>query len=255
MICKKCNTSMNKNGTRNGNQRWKCPVCDYEKISDNKENILVIPDLHIPFEHKNALRFVSDLKSQYHCTKTIQIGDIVDQYGFSRYPRDPDSVTTRDEVVESRSKIQEWASEFPELIITTGNHCKRIHKRLYEIGIPHDLVLKTVSEIYDMPKKWKWVSEHEENNIMFIHGSKSGPYAHINTAKDFRQSVVIGHTHSTLAVDYMSGFNDRIFGANTGCLIDQNEYAFFYARELTRRPVLGAMVLINGTLPLTIPMK
>jgi len=255
MICNKCSTLMAKNGTRNGKQRYKCSVCGYEKEILITNNILVIPDLHIPFEHSNALKFCSDLKKEYDCSTIIQIGDIADQYGFSRYARDPDALTTREEVKLAITKISEWAQEFPDLTITIGNHCRRIQKRLYEIGIPSDIVLKTINEIFGMPKTWKWVSEKTINNITYLHGSKAGEYAHVNTAKAYRNSVVIGHTHSTLGVDWTAGIHDKIFGANCGCLIDQAKYAFYYAREMTRRPTLGAIIVLNGKYPLTIPME
>jgi metallophosphoesterase superfamily enzyme len=256
MKCNLCGLgAMVKNGTRNGKQRYRCTSCSHEQTQKNNENILVIPDLHIPFEHPKALKFVSDIKKEYDCKKIIQIGDLTDQYCFSRYVHDPDSMKTRDEIKISKKKIRSWVKEFPELIITTGNHCVRIQKRIREIGIPPDVVLHTINDIFDMPKTWIWIPEYTYQNITYLHGCKTGEYAHINTAKDYRHSVVIGHTHATLGVSWATGINDKIFGANCGCLIDPNTYAFYYAREMTRRPTLGCIVMLNGKIPLPIPME
>lgn len=254
MNCNRCNNKMNKNGTRNSRQRYKCR-CGYEKEELLSSNILVIPDLHIPFEHEEALRFCSDLKKEFCCSTVIQLGDITDQYCFSRYARDPDSLSTRDEVASAQIKIGEWADEFPELHITKGNHCARLSKRLYEIGIPSDIVLNTLNNIFGMPDTWKWYNELKINNILYMHGHKAGELAHLNTAKGYRMSTVIGHSHSTLAVQYTQGHNDKIFGVNAGCLIDQNKYSFFYAKELMSRPMLGAVVMLDGITPLCIPME
>lgn len=255
MKCKKCNSEMSRNGKRKGKQRYKCPQCKYEKEESLSSNILCIPDLHIPFEHTNALRFVSDLKREYNCGTVIQLGDITDQYCFSRYLRDPDALSVREEVKRARASIKDWAIEFPEMMITRGNHCARLHKRLYEIGIPSDVVLQTTNDIFGMPKKWTWHGEVTINDITYMHGFKSGEMAHVATARSYRNSVVIGHTHSSLAVQYLNGRSNRIFGANAGCLVDQESYAFIYAREAVNKSVLGAIVMIDGIHPIAIPME
>lgn len=252
MKCTRCNTTMSKNGKRDNKQRWKCK-CGYEKIET--DNVLVISDLHLPFEHDKALRFCSDLKNEYKCTTIIQIGDIVDQYCFSRYLRDPDALSTREEIKLARLAVKEWSQEFPEIQITTGNHCRRLRKRLYEIGIPSDIVLKTLNEIFGMPEEWTWHNEVRIDDVTYMHGASSGEFAHINTAKDYRGNVVIGHSHSVLGVDYMTGINDRIWGLNCGCLIDKDKYSFAYAREMYRKPVLGTAVIIDGKFPICIPMN
>lgn len=255
MICNRCKSEMSKNGKRNNKQRYKCKSCNYEKEETIPSNILVIPDLHFPFEHKKALRFCGDLKKEFSCDTVIQLGDLTDQYCFSRYTRDPDAMSARQEIQEVKTRVSEWASVFPEMIITSGNHESRIFKRIYEIGIPPDIVLNTINHIFDMPKEWKYCDNITLNNITYMHGNRSGEYAHVNTAKAFRNSTVIAHTHSTLGVQYMSGINDTIFGANCGCLIDDKKYAFFYAKELVRRPVLGAIVMLDGKTPLIVPLE
>lgn len=210
-------------------------------------NILHIPDLHIPFHHKNALRFVCRVRDKYDINKVILGGDVFDQYTMSRYGKDPDSLTANQEFDLAKKEVKRWVKEFPDVDITIGNHDIRLHKRLYEIGIPSKLLYKTFNELWDLPNSWKWKNEIIYNNIMFIHGVKTGPNAHILTAKDYRQSVVMCHTHSTLGVSFLSGPNDTIFAMNSGCLIDDKSLAFRYAKEFTTRPTLGCGIILNGT--------
>jgi predicted phosphodiesterase len=219
-------------------------------------NVLVISDLHAPFNHRNALRFLSDVKKEYKCDTIVSIGDLVDEYNLSRYSRDPDAMTTRQEFSKTKAVIAEFVSEFPKMICVTGNHDIRILKKLKEANIPPQMLFSTFNQLWDMPKEWKWVDRVKLHGVYYTHGFKTGPYAHMNTAKEMMTSVVMGHTHSTGAVQYMSSFDGNIFGMNVGCLIDDKQYAFNYASEMTRRPVIGCgVVLNNGKLPLFISMK
>ena len=209
-------------------------------------NILHIPDLHIPYQHKNALRFACRIRDKYKINKVIFGGDVFDQYSMSRYGKDPDALTANKEFDLAKKEVTRWVHEFPVADITTGNHDIRLHKRLVEIGIPPKLLIKTFNGLWDLPDTWKWGFDKEVDNIRFIHGVKSGQNAHYLTAKDYRQSVVLCHTHSTLGINHMAGPRDSIFAMNTGCLIDDKSLAFSYAKDFTSRPVLGCGVIING---------
>ena len=82
--------------------------------------------------------------------------------------------------------------------------------------------------------------------MRFTHGTGlSGERAHIKAAEQGRQSTVIGHTHSTLACNYLVSERDRIFAVNCGCGIDRKSYAFEYGRELLRKPALGCAVITD----------
>lgn len=218
-----------------------------------KENVLVISDLHLPFTHKKALSFCKSVYEKYNCKKVINLGDIVDSYCFSKYTRDPDAMRARDEVIKAQYQISKWADVFPEMIICRGNHDLRLAKRLIEIGIPVSLVTKNLSQIFEMSDGWKWVNDYTYRDVLYTHGSKTGMYAHVNTAKDMRCSVVMGHTHKA-GIHYLDGFNNTIFGACAGCLIDQETYAFAYAKDMTSRPSIGCMVVLEGKIPVFIRM-
>lgn len=208
--------------------------------------VLVIPDLHIPFVHKKALDFCCRLRDKYKCDTIVQLGDLFDQYAVSRYPKDPDAMTTREEFTKSNIIASRWVKEFPKMTITIGNHCVRLFKRIRDAGIPSNMLIKSFNTLWNLPDTWKWVDRFKKDGVTFIHGAKSGEYAHANTARDNRCNTVIGHTHSTGGVHYTSSFENTIFGMNCGCLIDDKTYAFAYANELTRRPVLGAGIVIDG---------
>lgn len=216
----------------------------------NKHSVLIIPDLHIPFEDDDALGFCKDIYKKYNCSEVIQIGDLFDQYCFSSYIKNPEASLT-EEMVIAREKIKKWYSTFPRITITLGNHCIRIYKRAKEIGIPCSM-LKSLNEIFNLPKTWVFKNETNVNDIKIFHGFRAGDNAALLIAKNLRKSVIVGHNHSALSIQYLSGDN-YIFGVCCGALINIKSYAFEYAKDLLKPPMSGCCVLIDKRFPVIIP--
>jgi hypothetical protein len=79
--------------------------------------------------------------------------------------------------------------------------------------------------------------------------------AAINAARENRQSTVIGHLHTVCNVRYLASYKDLIFGVSVGCGIDHEKYAFAYGKQNTRKPVVACAVILDGKLPINIPMS
>ena len=43
-----------------------------------KSRVLVIGDIHLPFERKDYLQFCKDTYKEYQCNRVVFIGDIID---------------------------------------------------------------------------------------------------------------------------------------------------------------------------------
>jgi predicted phosphodiesterase len=218
-----------------------------------KGPILVIPDLHMPFAHKDHIRFLAGLKAEYEPSLVIQLGDIVDQHTLGRWSPELDSKGANEELAAARVQLKKLAKLFPEMQLTFGNHDTRVLKRFKDMRIPGEF-LKGIHAVYGMPDTWKFHDMLEVNGILFFHGDGfSGKDAALRAAERYRQSCVIGHTHSYAGVQYSAGPRDRIFGANSGCLIDQKALAFQYAKNTPSKGVLGATIIEDGV-PFFLPM-
>ena len=53
----------------------------------------VLPDIHFPFQDKNALKVALDLINYVKPSVIIQVGDLVDCYSISRFSKDPDRIS------------------------------------------------------------------------------------------------------------------------------------------------------------------
>jgi len=66
-------------------------------------------------------------------------------------------------------------------------------------------------------------------------------------------SCVVGHFHSAAGVKYLVNPLHRMFGMDTGCLIDDKAMAFAYGLRTKIRSMLSVGIIIDGV-PQVIPM-
>ncbi len=210
-----------------------------------KPNIGIIADTHIPFERIDYLNFCVSIFDRCKCKIIVHIGDLVDFHAISFHEHNPNGRSPLDEMEEADKHLKRWFDAFPEVYLCRGNHDRLPERKALYCGLP-DRIIKSFREIWKFPLGWQDAFSWEFYGVRFIHGTGfSGQYAHIRAAEQNRQSTVIGHTHSTLATNYLVSEKDRIFAVNCGCGLDRNTYAFEYGRFLPKKPVLGCAVVTD----------
>lgn len=215
--------------------------------------ILVIPDLHCPFEHPDAFSFLKKLKRLIKPDEFICLGDEIDAHSFSRWVSDPDGYSPGHELDRALISMKKLYEIFPEMKVCTSNHTVRPLKKAIEVGLPRKF-FKGYSEFLEAPAGWSWRDRWILDDILFEHGEGvSGAHAHLKAARANMQSTVIGHVHAHAGFQYLSSHEKLIFGFNAGCLINPETYAFDYGKKLRDKPILGAAVILDGV-PQFIPM-
>jgi predicted phosphodiesterase len=216
--------------------------------------VLVISDLHVPFTHPKYLDFIRRIKKNYKPDETVFIGDIMDFYAFSRYDQDPDSLSPGDELKKAKEALKPWFNLFPKAYACIGNHDVRLSKKAVRAGIPV-AAFKPFNELLGCPDGWEWQDSWDIDGVQYIHGDAfGGKYAHVRAAETHRMSTVVGHSHHSAGIVYLDGAKGLIFGANVGCGIDTDAYAFAYARKNPYKPVLACGIIRDGKYPQVIPM-
>lgn len=221
-----------------------------------KDHVLVIGDTHLPWEHPNYLEFCLQIQNRVKCGTVVHIGDLVDNHSMSlKYNADADLHSPKDEIEKAREHLKDWFKAFPRVFLCLGNHDRRVDLKGRHVGLPSE-VFKPFREIWDLPKDWKDAFSWNIDGVVYQHGTGlSGDQAHIKAASLNRMSTVIGHTHSTGAINYLVSNKDRIFGMNVGCGIGEG-LAFEYGRDFLKKPVLGAGVVTdNGKYCQFFPME
>jgi metallophosphoesterase superfamily enzyme len=217
----------------------------------NKSNVLVIPDLHLPFT-LDILPFFKKVQRQYDCGTVVLIGDIFDLHSVSRFPANPDGMSPGEELLLARKMLKPYIIAFPTAYICKGNHDLRITRKATANQLS-EYFIRDLQEILEAPKGWKFVDHIILDNVLYTHGSVGDSF---KRAKESRISTVSGHLHSVSFVQYSTSIKDTIFGMNVGAAIDPESYAAAYAKDMPKRPIVNCgVVLDKGTLPLLIPYK
>lgn len=221
----------------------------------NPNNVIVIGDPHEPFCKEGYLEFCRTMQEKYDCGTVVHIGDAVDNHAISYHEKDVSGMSAGNEFNLAKAKMKRWYKTFPEVKVCIGNHDALPFRKIFTAGLPKEW-LKSYSELLESPKGWNWDFTHLVNGVIYQHGTgMSGEMAAVNAARENRQSTVIGHLHTVCNTRYLASYKDLIFGVTVGCGIDHKAYAFAYGKEQTRKPVVACAVILDGRIPINIPME
>ena len=221
-----------------------------------KDHVVVFSCPHIPFEHRNYLEFILEIKKRFNCGTAICTGDLVDNHAINFWEHDPDGRSPKDEMQEADKHLKTWFKALPELHITLGNHDVMVDRKNRHVGLPKRC-FQSFRNIWNLPKKWETSYETTIDGVKYTHGTGySGKYPHIQASFDNRQSTVIGHIHSVAGVEWSANSKDCIFGMAVGCGIDHKQYTFAYNKNFRRKPILSCgLVTDEGRYAQVIPMQ
>lgn len=108
----------------------------YENLTTKERRILVIGDIHAPFELKGYFEFCKETYSKYNCNQVIFIGDIIDNHYSSFHVSDPDGMGGGDELDYAINDISKWVEAFPVADVLIGNHDRIIMRKAFDSQIP-----------------------------------------------------------------------------------------------------------------------
>ena len=209
-------------------------------------SILCISDTQFPFHHRDTFPFLKAVKKKYKPELVIHQGDEVDFHALGRWSVNPDGYSAGMELDLALEAMRELYTLFPKVRVCTSNHTVRPLKKMFDSGIPRKFI-RDYHEFLEAPKGWSWADRWVFDDIIFEHGENvSGPNAALNAAKQNMRSTSIGHQHSYGGVKYYATHDKVIFGMNTGCLIDTEQYAFAYGKKMRVKPTLGCGIILSG---------
>lgn len=220
--------------------------------------ILVLGDIHFPFHNKRALKEVLLTIKNEKPTHVVQIGDLYDQYSFSRFTRknlerpEDEMRRGREDAVDMWNNICRNVPNSKKYQIL-GNHDVRLIKRVQErLPEAQELVKKSVMELY----RFKGVQTIEDDrsilkigDIAFHHGYLSKLGDHM---KYLSQKTVVGHSHIG-GVIFEQRAGKIIWELNAGYLADETAEPLRYRPTKTSKWTLGYALITNGN-PQFIPL-
>ena len=217
------------------------------------KSILVISDLHCPYEHPDAVRFLKACKDKYKPDTIVCIGDEADFHALSYHESNPDLLSAGDELQKAVEHLKPIYKLFPKTIVIESNHGSMVLRKALTGGIP-SRAIRSYNEVLIAPKGWTWVPEiilqTELGPVYFCHGKSPTPG---KLASQYGMSTVEGHYHEKSQFHYIGTPERLMFGLHTGCLANDKSLALQYNKINPKRPIVSIAVIINGV-PQIVPM-
>jgi hypothetical protein len=220
----------------------------------NTKRILFISDLHAPYMHQDAAKFLAAVKKKYNPTSVILSGDEVDWHSISMHEHDPNLPGPLDELNQAIKQLKPIYKLFPKAAILESNHGSLVFRRAKNAGLP-DAVFKSYQEMLQAPRGWTWHFDLRlklpGGEMCYFHHSKGANVK--KNSQAYGMSFCQGHHHETFEITYWGNPLGLHFGLTTGCLVDPKSLALAYGKNNLRRPVLGVSVILDG-IPKLLPM-
>ena len=217
------------------------------------ERVLIIPDLHVPYHHKEAFDFLELVRDAHDPDLVICVGDEVDKHAMSFHDSDPDLPSAGDELEEAIASLEDLYTRFPEVHLVDSNHGSMHYRKGKHHGIPRKY-LRSYGDILEAPEAWRWSHELNINcggNMVRVkhHFGKNI----LKAAEQAGRCLIGGHFHEDFLVQYSANSDRLIWACTSGCLVDDSSLAFAYNNTNLKRPILGCTMIIDGY-PQLIPM-
>lgn len=205
-------------------------------------------DLHAPYHHPDALKFLAAVKAEYSPTLIVSNGDEMDSHAMSFWPSEIDLANATDELKRARAVLHDVAEMFPKMLCVESNHTDRLYRAGKRANIPKELLVPYKTMLGVQEYDWTWKFQHEinagKNKLVFIHNAGSNVFL---TSQRYSCSVIAGHVHTKQKIEYWASPSGRSFGMQVGCLVDHSSPAYRYSIGQVIQPLLGCSVIINGS--------
>lgn len=213
-----------------------------------KSRVLVVGDLHCPFDLDSYLDHCKKMYKQFECDTVVFIGDVIDSHFSSFHTTDPDGYSAGEELERAIDRLNRWYVAFPNATVVLGNHDRMVARKAFEGGVPKAWI-REYGDVLGTPS-WIYADHVVVDNVMYVHGEGGTARTRI---KNDHQSLVQGHLHTQAYIDWIFNQHQRIFGMQVGSGIDFDAFAFAYAKR-GRKPAVSCAVILNGLHPFLIPM-
>jgi len=220
-----------------------------QKMKSERNNVLVIPDLHAPFTKTGFLEHCKKVYEDYNCSDVIILGDEVDHHYSSFHDSCPDGDGAMRELNQAIAVLKGYYEAFPSAVVTVGNHTNIIARKMFSAGLSKRW-MRDYAEVLEVPN-WTFTDSFFKDGVYYCHGQ--GRKAKQRMIKE-GVSVVQGHWHYDSEIGFQYNYLGEVkFYMQLGCGIDADSYAMAYAKNFGTPNLNCGVVAGNGKIPLIVP--
>ena len=214
--------------------------------------------MHAPWVSKPCMEFIFKMIKRFEPSHIVQIGDAVDFYSASHFPRSH-FITPQDEFMQARECLEKIFSHIQkispksEVHLLKGNHCNRVMKRSQQMSPELEYMMGlSIKEYFTFTNVITHHNSREEveiDDILFTHGHLSGLGKH---AQYYQRKVVCGHSHKGGTFFEQSYDGRTIWELNAGYCADPLSKVMTYTPTKYSKSTLGVGLVDNGV-PIFVP--
>ena len=212
----------------------------YKNLIKKERRILVIGDLHTPFDLDGYLDHCVETYENNNCNQVIFIGDVIDNHYSSYHETDADGMGGGEELERAIKRLRPFYKAFPKADVIIGNHDRMVMRKAQTSAVPKKWI-RDYKDVLEVPK-WNFVDRVVYDDVQYIHGEAGTART---KAKADMMSTVQGHLHTQAYCEWLVGANFKVFAMQVGCGIDHNSYAMAYAKR-GKKPAIGCGVVLGG---------
>lgn len=201
----------------------------YEPYVISQSKILIISDLHFPYQDNAAIRAAIKYGKEKKVTCILINGDLFDFATISRHEKDWRMRSVSQEFEAVREFLKELRGHFPKakIVFKEGNHCERFEKFLFtkapEIFDDNEFKLEVRLRLAELKIDIvKDMLPIKIGKLNVLHGHELQGGGGVNPARatflKTIDNVLIGHCHRTSTHLEKTFSNDVIAVNSTGCL-------------------------------------
>jgi predicted phosphodiesterase len=167
--------------------------------------VVVLSDIHLPYENKIHLRLALDFITDYRPDLLLLNGDILDAYDISDHQKDPSRAgTLQDEFDSSRWFFRAIDQLGCDVVYVQGNHEQRLERMIANNRGLFKLRSLEWAKAAELPTRWKVYRDqthYHNGQFAWLHGNLKGRVSSggVNPAKTIysklRISTGCGHFH------------------------------------------------------------
>lgn len=206
---------------------------DYTPYEIKQSRILIISDLHFPYQNNQAITLALDYGKDKKVDCILINGDLIDFATISRHDKDWRARSVAEEFDAVRAFLNTLRSHFPKtkIVFKHGNHDERWEKFLYnkapEIFDVNDFQLEILLKLGEL--KIDTVKDKKPiivGKLTVLHGHELMGMGGVNPARatftKTMEDTLVGHYHRTSSHSEPT-MNNRLINVHSqGCLCEMN---------------------------------
>lgn len=225
------------------------------RINASGKSVLLISDQHIPYSHKDYIKFLKAIKEKMKPQVIINGGDELDYHAISFHDSDSSLFSADMELDNAIIEMQEGLHKlFPKMFLLESNHGSLVFRKTKHHGLPIRLI-KPLHELYETPQ-WSWhhdiILKTRVGEVYICHG-KTAAYGKL--CKEMMMSAIQFHFHGRFEVTWHRSATGSRFNMYCGCLVDENSMAMAYGKNNLPKPILGVGYIDKNGFPHLIRMN